>query len=247
MINDFESNLPIPNSERNHGSSLEVCQCQHHRDMTGQHPWRKAQSEYDTDQATYGGHLPEVVPPKRKIMGLELPIALLTFFLALSLASIVIVGGLLGHKISQLEKTVSPLKSPPQTDNGNSSTSPVQTSPGSGLGLVPAAQTDTLQITVPGWTYYGCFYDNWDLRVLQPGYFYDKDNMTNNLCAERCKGDEKIKFIGTEWRRCFCGESGSMLKRAPDWACQTQCPGQQKVWEACGGDKARISVWKRDS
>ncbi|KAK4231014.1 xylosyltransferase oxt [Podospora fimiseda] len=237
MINDFESNLPIPNSERNYGSSLEVCQCQHQ--MGGhQHPWRKAQSEYDADQATYPGNLPEVVRPKRKILGLKTPIALLTLFLALCIASIVLLGGLLGHKISQLEK---------QVDN-NSTTSPVQTPPAQtpGLSLGPAPQTEILQITVPGWSLLGCFYDNWENRALREGYFYDKDNMTNNVCAEKCA---QAKFFGTEWRRCFCGDSGSnsRLKRAPDWACQTQCPGQQTVSEACGGDKARISVWQRNT
>ncbi|KAK4465438.1 xylosyltransferase oxt [Cladorrhinum samala] len=240
MINDFESNLPIPNHERNHGSGLEVCHCQQ---MGNQHPWRKAQSEYD-DQ-TDCRHTPEDLDrPKRKLLGLELPIALLTFFLALSVASIIIVGGLLGHKISELEKQVSPFTSLPGTSG---SASPAQTSAGTGLGLIAAAQTDTLQVTVPGWTYYGCFYDRED-RVLQPGYAYDRDNMTNNFCVQKCAAaDASWKYAGTEWRRCFCGESPALLKRAPDWACQTACPGQTKVWEACGGDKFRISVWKKDS
>ncbi|KAK4170466.1 xylosyltransferase oxt [Cladorrhinum sp. PSN259] len=249
MINDFESNLPIPSSERNHGSSLEVCECQHH--MHGQHPWRKAhqESEYDgADQATY---LPEVVPhPRRKVMGLELPIAILTFFLALSLASVVLVGGLLGHKISRLEKQVPSLLQPQSQTNGSSSSPvPATIQSGSGsssqLGLVPPPASDILQISIKGWTYYGCFYDQ-EARSLQPGYVYDKENMTNTLCADRCEADASYRFFGTEWRRCFCGETDALLKRAPDWACQTQCPGQQKTWEACGGDKYRISVWKRD-
>lgn len=235
MINDYESNLPIPNREKNNGSGLEVYHC--HHQMNGQHPWRKPERQLEDDEHTMCRHTkssssqPSV---RRMVLGLELPVAILAFVLVLVVASLVLVAGLLGHKIIQLERNM-----PTLTANASTEATLTNLSPST---LVPVI-TETIQVAVPGWSYVGCFYDTVN-RTLLEGYAYDKDNMTNQYCADKCM-DKVYQYFGTQYRRCYCDGRSELLKRAPDWGCQTQCPGQKNLFEACGGETFHLSVWKR--
>ncbi|KAK4187165.1 hypothetical protein QBC35DRAFT_499490 [Podospora australis] len=210
--------------------------------MNGQHPWRKPERHLEDDEHTVCRHPPSPTPrtPRRTVFGLELPIAILSFVLVLVVASLVLVAGLLGHKINQLEKNV-PLSSLPINNTSNEPNQPNQSNESPST-LAPVI-TETIQVTVPGWSYVGCFYDTVN-RTLLEGYAYDKENMTNQFCADKCT-DKVYQYFGTQHRRCYCDGTSERLKRAPDWGCQAQCPGQKNLFEACGGETFHLSVWKR--
>ncbi|KAK0719084.1 hypothetical protein B0T21DRAFT_374745 [Apiosordaria backusii] len=251
-MNDFESNLPIPNREKNHGSALpEVYSCHHQSSIgAGQHPWRGKpdQKHYlEDDEGTVFRHDGSSYPlrpnsttqTKRKLFGLDLPIAILTFSLVLLAASLILVAGLLGYKVVQLERTVPSIIN---TDTNTNSSNPDQQQP---IQPITASLTETLQISIPGWSYFGCYYDN-STRVLTDYAVYDKENLTNQICADKCTDGIYEYFGTTNGRRCFCGSAAVELKRAPDWGCNAQCPGQKDVFEACGGSSFYLSVWKKN-
>ncbi|KAK4178016.1 hypothetical protein QBC36DRAFT_299733 [Triangularia setosa] len=252
-MNDFESNLPIPNREKNHGNALpEVYSCHHQSSYAaGQHPWRGKpdQNQYlEDNEGTVYRHDDGSLPPrpdstaetKRKLFGLDLPIAILTISLVFVTACLVVVAGLLGHKVIQLERTLPSVISP-QVDT-NDSDSEQQQQP---IQSITANLTETIQVSIPGWSYYGCYYDN-STRVLADYALYDKDNLTNQICADKCT-DRIYQYFGTtNGRRCFCDSTADKLKRAPDWGCNSQCPGQKNVFEACGGPSFHLSVWRRN-
>ncbi|VBB87186.1 Putative protein of unknown function [Podospora comata] len=204
----------------------------------GHHPWRAKpdQKHYleDDEGVVYrhDGSLPprphSTVQKKRQVLGLDLPIAILTFSLAFVTACLVVVAGLLGHKVIQLERT---LPSVINTQVNTSTSHPQeQQQP---LLPISASLTETIQVSVPGWSYFGCYYDNSD-RVLSDYVQYDKENLTNQICADKCT-DRIYQYFGTtNGRRCFCGSTADKLKRAPDWGCNAQCPGQKNVFEAWG-------------
>ncbi|KAK4198065.1 hypothetical protein QBC40DRAFT_298815 [Triangularia verruculosa] len=256
-MNDFESNLPIPNREKNHGNALpEVYICHHHGPTgAGQHPWRgkpdRTQDAEDDDNTIFrqdGRSLPPrpdstAQQKRRKLLGLDLPIAILTFFLVLVTAGLILVAGLLGHKVIQLEMSIPSFTLP--HINSNTSTPNQEQSPQPQPQPITASLTETIQVSIPGWSYFGCYYDNSE-RVFADYAGYDKENLTNQICADKC-ADRIYQYFGTTTgRRCFCGSTAEKLKRAPDWGCSAQCPGQKNVFEACGGPSFHLSVWKRD-
>ncbi|KAK0662993.1 hypothetical protein QBC41DRAFT_27152 [Cercophora samala] len=255
-MNDFESNLPIPNREKNHGNALpEVYSCHHQSSIgAGQHPWRAKldpKHHLEDDDGTIFRHDGDSVAPrphsrarrKRKLFGLDLPIAILALCLVFLTACLILVAGLLGHKVLQLERTLpSVLDTPVDTNNSDSQQQQQQQQP---LQPITASLTETIQVNVPGWSYFGCYYDTSE-RVLADYILYDKENLTNQVCADKCT-DRIYQYFGTtNGRRCFCGSTADKLKRAPDWGCNAQCPGQKNVFEACGGPSFHLSVWRKN-
>ncbi|KAK4041442.1 xylosyltransferase oxt [Parachaetomium inaequale] len=266
---DDGANLPIPNRERNNGGSLIVYHG--HHGFNGAHPhqpWRKPSSETDDDPAKLESCRlvsPTPPPPERKFFNLTLPTFILSCVLLVVTAALIILGGILGSKITTLENTIpsltsitNPLGSPTSanetasnnnTNTTNNNTSQSSSSSSSSSNNPGSTTTPTPPtILISGWTYRGCYYDS-EVRVL-PDAFLSAMNMTNGVCAEFCSSDgRRSQHFGTQVAlQCYCGSASAAVlasRRAPDWACEQQCRGRGSMREYCGGDWT-LSLWERD-
>ncbi|GAB1310597.1 hypothetical protein MFIFM68171_00807 [Madurella fahalii] len=265
MIDDSGANLPIPNRERNNGGELEVYQCPHQLNGSHPWPWRKPMPD-DGSQLESSQYPPP--PPERKILNIKLPTFILSSVLLIVIAALIITAGLLGSKIASLERAIPllPTTASPTSDDNSSSTSNSSNNNNNNSSSSsssdttttsqhpstmttsqhPAAITYEPSVPVPGWTYLGCFYDSRS-RVL-PYQKPSARNMTNGYCADMCTADSTMRHrhAGTQHGdQCFCGTAApETMRRAPDWACNYQCPGQGIQMENCGGNWV-LSMWER--
>ncbi|KAK3300574.1 uncharacterized protein B0H64DRAFT_18948 [Chaetomium fimeti] len=197
----------------------------------------------------------------------KLPIIILSFVLFLVIAALIVVGTLLGTRISKLENTIPPLavatatNSAAGNDNNNndnnsnlpSSSATDNPNPSSTSTSIPNASyipppPAPANIQVTGWTHLGCYYDS-EVRVL-PEAFVSSVNMTNEACAEHCTSDgRRTRNFGTQVAvQCYCGTATAAVlasRRAPDWMCSRQCGGRWGIAENCGGNWV-LSLWERD-
>jgi hypothetical protein len=214
---------------------------------------------------------PSPPPPERKFFKLTLPTFVLSCILLVVTAALIILGGVLGSKITTLENTIpsltsitNPLGGPTSANetainnnnnsNNNSTTSPSSSSSSSNTPNPDSSTTTTTTtltpptILVSGWTYLGCYYDS-EVRVL-PDAFLSALNMTNEACSDFCSTDGRhTQHFGTQVAlQCYCGSASAAVlasRRAPDWACEQQCRGRGGIREYCGGDWT-LSLWERD-
>ena len=86
----------------------------------------------------------------------------------------------------------------------------------------------------------GCQTEGTSTRALSASSLA-QDDMTNEMCADHCKGYE---YFGTEYgRECYCGnaiDASSVV--APSKECKMLCAGSAS--EYCGGS-SRLSVYKK--
>ncbi|KAF3223098.1 hypothetical protein TWF679_004294 [Orbilia oligospora] len=102
------------------------------------------------------------------------------------------------------------------------------------------AATPTINAGINGFTYYGCYSDDVNSRVLSNQYV-DANDMTIAACMARAAG---YNFAGVEYgQECWYGNtlSGSQSESS---GCNMPCPG--KANELCGGGN-RIQLYKNPS
>lgn len=174
------------------------------------------------------------------------------------IAGLVLVAGLLGNKVVQLEKTIPQLQGALEAGASNGSNGgggssspptvipPSSTSSSSPPGTTTAAPERLPILDVPGWRHIGCYYDRatrvLDVFKVEPGW----RNMTNQYCARLCNdAAPDARHFGTETGdQCFCGTAVT-LDPAPLWMCNQVCKGRAGQAEVCGGDWM-LTLWERD-
>lgn len=248
---------------RNHGADLQVYYG--HHDSAGQHqPWHNSHNSHNPGwkpelaaQNSDRGDLEKLVdsspsPPERKILNLSIPTFILSCILFVVTAGLVIVGGLLGHKVANLESTV-PGLAINTTNTANNTTNPGNMPAASNTD--PDATSPPLQpkVSVAGWDYIGCYYDTKGRILTGENQTGGNPRMTNDVCASFClssvaEGSSKPRHFGTEIAdQCYCGDLTEEVRatgRAPDWMCSRQCKGRDGLTENCGGNWV-LSVYER--
>ncbi|KAK3393527.1 hypothetical protein B0H63DRAFT_443761 [Podospora didyma] len=193
----------------------------------------------------------------------------LSCLLVLVIAGLVLVGALLGNKISTLEKSLNEVSSrqqqQQQQQTATAAGASAPSAPNTAAGIVTSgtptpsrtgassisssttsseAAAQTTDALVAGYKYIGCYIDT-PARILQDGKFLN-DTLTNQLCADLCQGKNFVGTGGNGGNQCFCG---ALLvppaARGNDFDCNVNCPGRfgQKR-EICGGDWT-LSVWQK--
>ncbi|KAK3385118.1 hypothetical protein B0H63DRAFT_179561 [Podospora didyma] len=242
-----DQQLPIPNRAHVDGSGLEVCESaptpstrtqnispysySYHKPTNSEYnptplSRRQAEPTWTEPGQTEKGLLekPLAPLPPRKVLGVRLATFAVSCALVLVAIALVLIGGVLGSKISSLEKS--------KLDVAQYNPTPTTTAAAD----APVATG----IAVDGYKFLGCHLDAPD-RAL-PGKFFDQKNMTNQLCADLCQGS---KFFGTEFGgQCMCGATARRV-RANDWDCGNQCTGRNDIRaEICGG-YLFLSLWEK--
>jgi hypothetical protein len=240
---------------RNYGSDLQVCHSQPAQ------PWHNAghNAGWKPELATATNDrddLEKLVerdqpPPGRTIFGLSIPTFILSCILFVVTAGLVVVGGLLGYKVANLESTIPALAN--TNNNNNNTTNPPINRPAAGATI---AATAPYQPTLPvaGWDYLGCYYDT-DGRIMGPrdAEVWSGGGVTNEACGSWClttfsEGTTKPRHFGTQvGQECHCGTLSAedrANRRAPDWMCNRQCAGRFGQSEVCGGNWV-LSLYER--
>ncbi|KAK4171382.1 WSC domain-containing protein [Triangularia setosa] len=235
------ANLPIPNRERNEGSELEVVPSHWYpqRPRPAVHySWRRDESFYEPKrQATRHA-------PQRNICGLKLSTFVLSCAVVFLFAGVFVVAGLLGSKVVNLETTMSSLVTQQARVDSDSTGNKDEQQATKTSTAAMAVKTTRMNKRIAGWNYVGCYEDSGDRILL--GDFKQRDDMTNNLCANICVSQE-YKYFGTEfYNQCMCGESVARMIPVDDWRCDRKCRGNpvQEVFEPCGGEWF-MSLWER--
>lgn len=97
-------------------------------------------------------------------------------------------------------------------------------------------------VSIPGYTYQGCYTEAIDTRALSNDAFFD-DDLTIEKCAADCGA---YLWFGVEYgRECYCGNSPNEgSDPAPASDCYFPCPGNSM--EICGaGD--RLNMYSRST
>lgn len=101
-------------------------------------------------------------------------------------------------------------------------------------------------VSVPGWTYSGCYSDSLNSRVLTGITFADLGigNVTSTGCLMYCD-DNGYSIAGTEYAgQCFCGNELVGSSAIDDTRCDMACEGAPD--EICGGSLA-LSIYEQSS
>lgn len=229
---------------------MEVYQC--HHQLNGTHPWRKLASEDDDDLGKLECQCPRT-SIEQKVLGLSVPVFILSCALLVVTAALIIASGLLASKLAHLEQSIPSLALAAintTTSNPNLNTNPSTNTTSPAQTALSALAPPT--VLVSGWTYLGCYYDS-EVRIL-PDASTTASNMTNGVCGAFCSASardaaSKPRHFGTQHGgQCFCGsvtEAVLASKVAPQWMCNYQCRGRWGMSENCGGNWV-VSLWERD-
>lgn len=231
---------------------MEVYHC--HHQLNGTHPWRKLASEDDDDLAKLEGQCPRTLP-EQKVLGLSVPVFILSCALLVVTAALIIASGLLASKLAHLEQSIPSLAlaaisntTTNPNPNTNTNTNTTAAAPAALSALAPPT------VLVSGWTYLGCYYDS-EVRIL-PDASTTLGNMTNGVCAAFCAAStgssdpaSRPRHFGTQHGgQCFCGSATDAVlasRAAPQWMCNHQCRGRSGMSENCGGNWV-VSLWERE-
>lgn len=210
------------------------------------------------DREATGGSPSPHNTKKRRILGIRPTTLILPSAVILLTISLCLLAGVFSTRLSALEElsvsipsspTSSAAQSPPSESSPTSSTT-TQSPPSP----PPPATTD---ITVLGWTFLGCYYNQATNQALKgkgnTSYKGEGNGMSNAVCARHCSLNAKPYFGTSSGDTCYCGDEfappavpDGFAGRAPDWKCNSQCKGVKKSNEACGGYSV-LSVWKADA
>ena len=129
---------------------------------------------------------------------------------------------------------VNPIPTPSPTST--STPPPPSTNPSNPPSSPPSDPLPVGSVSVPGWTYSGCFSDSASTRALTGINLANlgRDNVTSTGCINYCAA-QGFTIAGTEWSsQCFCGDS---LASGSVALAESQCamPCIADASEICGG------------